>query len=230
MSNVDNVIAYLSHAVQPRQPPRIEDIFETHRLRESAFAAERGDVATLNALVHQGANLDEITPNNVTLLMYAVAKNDETAVRALLTAGAQPNTLTKIGTSAMLVALTQRDPKFLLMLLESGGNPKLETEQGEKLVHQAISLGAWQHLGVLFQAGVPVDIQNAMGQTPALRLAYLNQYDGVFRLLDLGADPNAEDQVHLSIRKLAAQPVPNPNSPLEGWRKEVAKRLGIDGH
>ncbi len=227
MKNVDNVIAYLAHAAQPRTFPRAEDIFETHRLREAAAAAERGDLATLENLKNQGADFDEITARNVTLLMYFVAKNDETAVRTLLASGANPNTITKVGTSALLVALTQPDSKFITMLLERRGDPNLTTEQGERLVHQAISLGGFKHLGVLFRAGLPIDVTNAMGQTPAVRLAYLNQYEDVFRLLESGANPDAKDQVGLTIRKLAAKPVPNPNSPLEGWRKEVAKKLGV---
>jgi len=227
MSNVENVIAFLAQAVKPRTPPPIEVVFETHRLREAASAAEKGDLRTLEMLKNQGADFDEPTPKNITLLMYALAKSDETAVRTLLAAGANPNVVTKNGTSAMLVAMTNLDSKFILMLLEKGGDPNLVDENKEPLVHQTISLGAFQNLGELFQAGVPVDTLNKMGQTPALRLAYLNQYQDVARLMDLGANPDITDQVGLSIRKLAAKPLPNANSPLETWRKEVAKRLGL---
>lgn len=227
MSNVDNIIAFLAHAAKPRTPPPIEAIFETHRLREAAFAAEKGDLATIETLKNQGADIDEVTPKNVTLLMYALAKSDETAVRTLLAAGANPNVVTNVGTSAMLVAMTNKEPKFVTMLLEKSGDPNLLDDRKEPLVHQAISLGAFQNLGELFQAGVPVDTLNKMGQTPALRLAYLNQYQDVARLLDLGANPDAKDQVGLTIRKLAEKPVPNANSPLETARQEVAKRLGI---
>lgn len=228
MINVDNVIAFLSHAAQPRTFPRAEDIFHTHRLREAASAAERGDLVTLETLKNQGVDLNEVTPQNVTLLMYTLAKKDEIAARCLLSAGADPNVRTKQGTSAMLVAMTQNEPKFLQLLLDRRGNPNLGAEESEPLVHQAISLGAFQHIDMLVRAGVPVDVRNAMGQTPALRLAYLNQYEWVSRLLDLGADPDAKDQVGLTIRKLAARPIPNANSPLETWRKQVAKRLGIE--
>lgn len=229
MKNVDNVIAFLAHAAKPRTFPRVEDIFDTHRLREAAFAAEKGDVATLHMLVNQGADLDEVTPKHVTLLMYALAKSDETAVRTLLAAGANPNVVTNVGTSAMLVAMTNANSKFIALLLEKGGDPNLVNDREDPLVHQAISLGAFQNLGELFQAGVAVDTLNKMGQTPALRLAYLNQYPDVARLLDLGANPDTKDQVGLSIRKLAEKPLPNANSPLESARQEVAKRLGIPG-
>lgn len=228
MNNVENVIAFLSQATQPRTFPRAEDVFETHRLREAAAAAERGDLVTLEALKNQGADLNEVTPKNVTLLMFVLAKNDEIAVRCLLAAGADPNVRTKQGTSAMLVAMTKPEPNWIEMLLERRSNPNLGAEDGDPLVHQAISLGAFQHIEVLIRAGVPVDVTNAMGQTPALRLAYLNQFDRVSRLLDMGADPEAKDQVGLTIRKLAVRPVPNPNSPLEAWRKQVAQRLGIE--
>ncbi len=227
MKNVDNIIALLSHSVQPRTLPRVDDIFESHRLRDAASAAERGDLVTLVMLKEQGADLDEVTSKNVTLLMYALAKNDEIAVRTLLMAGANPNTVTKVGTSAMLVAMTKSEKRWVDMLLEHGGNPNLEDDKGEPLVHQAISMGAFNNLSVLFRAGVLVDVKNAQGQTPALRLAYVNQYQDVSSLLDQGADPETKDQVGLSVRKLAARPVPNPNSPLEAWRKQVAKRLGI---
>jgi hypothetical protein len=66
-----------------------------------------------------------------------------------------------------------------------------------------------------------------MDQTPAVRLATLNQFEEVHKLLDRGADPDARDQAGFSVRKLAQEPVPAADSPHEAWRKRVAERLGI---
>ncbi|WP_281314915.1 ankyrin repeat domain-containing protein [Polyangium sp. y55x31] len=211
---------------RPAMPPA-QAVFPSERLREAAAAAERGDVATLRALVARGADLDEVAPSDVTLLMYEIVAKNETAVRALLAAGANPNVLTNIGTSPMLVAATSPDPRFLVLLLDNGGDPNLENQKGVPLAHQALNFGQWQNLGILFDHGVPVDVKNKMEQTPALRLAYLNRYDEVHKLLDRGADADAKDQVGLSVRKLAEKPIPAADSPLEGWRRKVAERLGI---
>ena len=228
MKNVERFAAGLEARLSPRAPlPPANEVFPTERLREAAAAAERGDVATLRALVERGADLDEVTPSNVNLLMYELVAQNETAVRALLAAGANPNVLTKIGTSPMLVAATSPEPRFLVLLLDNGGDPNLKNEKEVPLAHQALNFGQWANLGILFDRGVPVDVKNKMEQTPALRLAYLNRYEEVHGLLDRGADPDAKDQVGLSVRKLAEKPVPAADSPLEAWRRKVAERLGI---
>jgi len=228
VKNVERFAAGLEGILGPRTPvPSANVVFPTERLREAAAAAERGDVATLRALVDRGADLDEVAPSGVNLLMYEIVAKNELAVRALLAAGAKPNVLTPIGTSPMLVAATSPEPRFLGLLLESGGDPNLENEKGVPLAHQALSFGQWQHLGTLFDRGVPVDVKNKMEQTPALRLAYVNRYDEVHKLLDRGADPEAKDQVGMSVRKLAEKPIPAADSPLEAWRRKVAERLGI---
>ncbi|MDC0745440.1 ankyrin repeat domain-containing protein [Polyangium mundeleinium] len=228
MKNVERFAAGLEGNLGPRPPvPSAGVVFPTERLREAAAAAERGDVATLRALVDRGADLDEVAPSGVNLLMYELVAKNELAVRALLAAGANPNVLTPIGTSPMLVAATSPDPRFLGLLLDHGGNPNLENDKGVPLAHQALNFGQWQHLGPLFDRGVPVDVKNKMEQTPALRLAYLNRYDEVYKLLDRGADPDAKDQVGMSVRKLAEKPIPAADSSLEAWRRKVAERLGI---
>ncbi|MRG90723.1 ankyrin repeat domain-containing protein [Polyangium spumosum] len=228
MKDVERFAAGLEGIFAPRPPvPPANEVFPSERLREAAAAAERGDVATLRALVERGADLDEVAPSGVNLLMYEIVARNETAVRALLAAGANPNVLTKIGTSPMLVGATSPDPRFLVLLLDNGGDPNLKNEKEVPLAHQALNFGQWQNLGILFDRGVPVDVKNKMEQTPALRLAYLNQYEGVDKLLERGADPDAKDQVGLSVRKLAEKPVPAADSPLEAWRRKVAERLGI---
>ena len=228
MKDVVRFAQGLEDLAGPRKPvPPADEVFPSERLRTAAAAAERGDIATLQALKAQGADLDEVVPSDVNLLMYELVAKNEVAVRALLAAGANPNVLTKIGTSPMLVGATSPEPRLLVLLLDNGGDPNLKNHRGDPLVHQAISFGQWQNLGILFVRGVPVDVRNKMDQTPAVRLATLNQYEEVNKLLDRGADPDAADQVHFSVRKLAKTPVPRADSPQEAWRKRVAERLGI---
>ncbi len=228
MKDVVRFAQGLAEMAGPRKPvPPADEVFPSERLRTAAAAAERGDVATLRALQAQGADLNEVVPSDVNLLMYELVARNEVAVRALLAVGTDPNVLTKIGTSPMLVGATSPEPRFLVLLLDSGGDPNLKNHRGDPLVHQAISFGQWQNLGILFDRGVPVDVRNKMDQTPAIRLATLNRYDEVSKLLDRGADPDAADQVGFSVRKLAQQPVPAADSPLEAWRKRVADRLGV---
>jgi uncharacterized protein len=227
VSKTDALIAFLKAHTKPREIPPAESVFSTDLGRAAAKAAAAGDVAALGALVDRGLDLDEVAPSGVNLLMYEIVAKNETAVRALLAAGADPNVLTKIGTSPMLAAVTNPDPRFLVLLLDHGGDPNLKNDRGDPLAHQAISFGVWQHLFVLYDRGVPVDVRNKMNATPALRLAYLNQFEEVNRHLDRGADPDAADSVGFSVRKLAEKPVPAADSPHEAWRKKVAERLGI---
>jgi len=213
-------------AAPPPIPPA-DEVFPSAPLRAAAAAAERGDAAALQKLAAEGADLDEIAPAGVTLLMYEIVKKNEVAVRALLEAGANPNRLTQTAASPMLVAAANQDPRFLGLLLDHGGDPNLKNLRGEPLLHQALPYGHWQNLWLLIDRGVAIDVRNPMKQTPALRLAYLNQYEQVYRFLERGADPDATDDVGLSVRALAQKPVPAADSPHEAWRKRVAERLGI---
>jgi len=218
-------LKFVEMLVKGRQVPPSNEVFSGPLSRSAAEAAERGDVATLGALVAQGLDLDAVEPSGVNLLMYEIIAKNELAVRALLAAGANPNTLTKLGHSPMLAAVTSPDPRFIAILLEHGGDPNLKNHREEPLVHQAISFGQWQNLGALYDKGTPVDTPNKMSATPALRLAYLNQYEDVAKHLDRGADPDAKDDVGMSVRILSEKPLPAADSPLEAWRKNVAERL-----
>lgn len=219
-------LKFVEMLVKGRQVPPAHEVFSDPSIRRAAEAAERGDIPAIGALAAQGADLDAVDPSGVNLLMYEIIAKNEVAVRALLAAGANPNTLTKLGHSPMLAAVTSPDPRFIAILLGHGGDPKLKNHREEPLAHQAISFGQWQNLGALFDKGTPVDTRNKMSATPALRLAYLNQFEEIYKLLDRGADPDAKDDVGMNVRILSEKPLPAADSPLEAWRKRVAERLG----
>lgn len=228
MSTLEAVKAAILDAFSRPSPiPSIEEVFESERQQSLAALAERGDIAKLELAVSQGADLDELAPRDVSLLMYEIAKKNEIAVRALLAAGANPNALSNAGASPMAVAAASDNPRLLEMLLDRGGDPNLKNKKEEPLLHQTITFGQWQNVHTLVERGADIEAKDTTGRNAMLRLAYLNQYQEVNWMLDRGADPSVKDATGRSVRELVQKKVPNPNSPLEAWRKHVAARLGV---
>jgi len=226
--SLSGIKAVIRAAAPPRPVPRADEVFPTEGLRSAAAAAERGDVAGLRALTARGVDLDEVIPGDVNLLVYEVAAKNEAAVRALLDAGADPNRVTKAGTSPMLVAAAVEDPRFLGILLDKGGDPNLKNHRGEPLLHQAITYSIWGNVRLLATRGADIEAKDGSGRTPALKLAYIHQYEEVSWFLDQGADPLAADAGKRTLRDLVTTNVLDPSSPHEAWRKHVAKRLGVE--
>lgn len=225
MTREDGLRAALRASAPPRPPPPADEVFPRGGLRSAALAAERGDVAELRSLAAQGVDLNEVIPEGVNVLMYEIAAKNEAAIRALLEAGADPNRLTKTGASPMLVAAALDDPRFLELLLDNGGDPNLKNHRGEPLLHQAITYSSWGSVRLLATRGADIEARDGTRRTPALKLAYLNQYEEVSFFLDRWADPLAADASCNTVRSLAAKSVLDPSSPLEEWRKRVEARL-----
>lgn len=213
-------------------PPPPEKVFPDPRLQAAARAAARGDAPKIRDIVARSASdpagpvdLDAASPSGANLLMYAILTRSEVAVRTLLEVGADPNHLTPRGDSPLLAAATTDEPRFLGLLLDHGGNPNLKTRRGEPLLLQVITYLSWGSLLFLLDRGANIDAADALGQTAVLMLARLNQYEQVHRLLARGADPLLVDVTRVTLRALAARPLPWKDSPEEAWRKRVLERL-----
>jgi uncharacterized protein len=216
-----------SEATAAVRIPPASEVFEDEGLRRAAAAAERGDVAQIRAL--GPLDLDAVSASGANLLMYEIATRNETAVRALLDAGADPNHLTPEGASPMMAAGISDDPRWLGLLLDKGGDPNLRAGQGrpgEPLLTLLVAYGRWENMLVLLDRGADIEATGPSGQTAALRLAALYQFERVDKLLERGADPAHPDVNGLTLRAFVAHTLP-PDSPQEPSRRRVAERIGL---
>jgi uncharacterized protein len=146
------------------------------------ISARTGDVETIKALIAHGADVNAKEPYALqTALMWAAAEGNTQAVDALLTAGADFKTRDRFGFSPLLFAAREGKINVLPVLVKAGEDPK---EVVQPRFRQRSHKIAQANRGI---AGI-----TAPG-TSALSLAVANaHYEAATKLLELGADPNAE--------------------------------------
>jgi hypothetical protein len=219
---------------KPRRPPPLEAVFRDARHVAIGHAAERGDVAQIQAIAAKSAadpggpvDLNAASPSGANLLMYEIAARNEVAQRALLEAGADPNHVTPRGDSPMLAAALTEDTRELRLLLDNGGDANLRDKRGEPLLIKVIYAGRWGSVDLLLVEGAAINAADPSGQTPVFLLANIGQFDQVLRLLDRGADPDPADATGRTLRDVVAQTRVPAESPQAPWHKQVAERLGV---
>jgi ankyrin repeat protein len=176
------------------------------------FAAGSGDVASVQALVVAGADMNAAEPYvGQTPMIYAAAADRVDVVKFLLAKGADPNKATRV---VDLVALSKNGENLEgRNLVEKKGakpapprsgrvpvagverqymfNEQVQSQGGMTPLHYAARQGFADVAQVLLDAGVPVDQRKADGATPLLIATVNGQFDLAMKFLERHADPNA---------------------------------------
>jgi hypothetical protein len=113
-------------------------------------AALLGDVGRISRLLSQGADINVVTPDGATALVYAATSNSPAAVKCLLNKGARLN---EAGRNALVAAVATNHPQNVSLLLKAGADPNSRNVEGESV----LSISSRQHfadiVSLLKQAG-----------------------------------------------------------------------------
>lgn len=107
-----------------------EDYYPTEGETPLMTAAYDGDIEEVNALIDEGADLEETDAEGYTALAYAGFLQNNDVAQVLLEAGADPNALNDYST-VLMDALYNENYELALMLYEYGADPELEDTSGE---------------------------------------------------------------------------------------------------
>ena len=163
-------------------------------------AASRGDLAAIEALAAQGADLKARDGYGRTPLHVAAYAAQRSAMRALVAAGADPNALEQDRYDVVTIAAVANDLPTMQVALELGTSPKNVTSRydGTALI-AAAHLGHVEIVRELIRAGAPLDHVNNLGWTALIESIVLG--DGGPRhtatlaaLVDAGANVNLADR------------------------------------
>lgn len=186
-------------------------------------AARNGDLASVDRLIQAGANIHrEVRRENALsaalsrgqaemaahlaklgatttpeiALFHACKRGDLARVKSALAAGAKPEQSAKpLDGSALMVAARLGHLEIVECLLQHGANPNSKidgwTALGELVVHgKSLSM-----IDVLARAGADVN-EACKGVTPLMNAAAGGWLPAFDRLLELGANPRARDEVN----------------------------------
>ena len=171
--------------------------FERWRYREGTFAnvilefslsslelhqaVGRGDLATVQTLLANGADVDE-QDNGETALIVAAHTRNKGIVQALLEAGSDVNARNSYGRTALMGAASRGNPGIAQLLLAAGADVNRKDDQGHTALIWAAMIGHTSLAQILLADGADPYVETERGQT-ALSLARRNNDTEIIRLL-----------------------------------------------
>jgi uncharacterized protein len=159
-------------------------------------AARRDDLAAVRALIAKRENVNDVSRDGSTALLWAAYHSDVAMTRALITAGAKVNTPNKYGVTPLLQASRVGADQVVQALLRAGADPSLAHSDGETPLMAASHTGSLATVRLLIEAGANVNAADTYQQQTALMWAADEGHAAVVQaLLDAKADPNKKAHV-----------------------------------
>ena len=161
-------------------------------------AARRGEVATVQDLLAQGASVEASDERGVTALIAAAYQNQVDVAKILIEAGANVNVQDNTQQSAYLIPTADGYLELLELTLQAGADVhSLDSYNGTGLI-RAADRGHVEIIQTLLKTDIDVDHINRLGWTALLEAIILGdggpRHTEVVRLLvQAGADVNLAD-------------------------------------
>lgn len=159
-----------------------------------ADAAMQGDLARVEALIREGADLDAAQGDGMTALHWAAEQGHVEMARRLLEAGANLAVVTRLGDYTPLhIAARAGNAELVSALLEAGADPGVRTSTGSSTpLHFAAATASDDAVAALLEYGAdPNEREEHWGQTPLMFAASAGRLSAVEMLIEAGADVNA---------------------------------------
>ncbi|HVC19991.1 MAG TPA: ankyrin repeat domain-containing protein [Vicinamibacterales bacterium] len=188
-----------------------------------ATAAMRGDLAEVQTLLKQGADVNAPQNDGMTALHWAALNGNVAMARMLLYAGADVDAATRIGGYTPLdIAAKDGHAALVEALLKGGANAKQTDAYGTTPLMLAAASGDLQSVTDLLNAGADVNArEHIKGETPLMFAAAFGRVRVIQALLAHGADWKPTTRI-LDWTKL---PKNDPRLPHFGPPPSAAKGL-----
>ena len=164
-----------------------------------ADAARRADWATVETLLHQGADVDARQGDGSTALHWASYRDHREIAARLIRAGTDVNATNDVGVTPLWAACENGSSAMVRILLEAGADPNVALPFGETPLMTAARSGNADVVGRLLASGADVDAateEGAYGAQTALMWAVAQTHAAVVEvLLAHGADVDLRSTV-----------------------------------
>jgi uncharacterized protein len=200
------------------------------RLAEAAMTRE---IATVRALLQQGAAVDGALGDGMTALHWAAERGDAALADLLLAAGASTRVETRLGRYTPLhLAAQGGHARVVRLLIDATADVRAVTTTGASPLHFASAAGDAEAVGMLLDAGADVNAREPQwGQTPLMFAAAAGRTAAVQALLARGANPAvAATVVDISARNRAdGAESRQRNARVAAIQKSLAARAASSG-
>ena len=186
---------------------------------EVADAAQRGDIATVRALLAKKTDVNAPQNDGSTALHHAVYRGDVDMANLLVRSGANVKAATRSGSTPMWLASINGDAKVLGLLLEAGADVNEKLPLGRTPLMVASRTGNVDAMKVLLDRGAAVNAKETQRGTTALMWASDEGHAPAIKLLiDRGADIKAQ-----------SNPAPRGRGPALGKANDPRKQVAAQG-
>jgi ankyrin repeat protein len=156
-----------------------------------ADAAERGDQASVRALLQTGVDVNAAQVDGTTALHWAAYNDDAETVALLVQAKANVNAVNHYGVPPLALASTNGNAAIVKLLLEAGADADATMKGGETVLMLAARSGNVEALKALLARGAKDNALDRHGQTALMWAAAEGNTAVVRALMEAGADINA---------------------------------------
>ncbi len=168
-----------ANAVLKYKPPSNPEI--ERALQEGSL---NGDIAMVNSLISEGANVNAIDPEGRTALMYASFNGHTEIVQKLIDNGAIVSIRDAGARTALLYASTGPFPETVKLLLENQADPNIiDADEHFTPIMHAAAEGQLEVVKILLEYGADPSKKDVDGET-ARMFASQNGHTEVVKLLD----------------------------------------------
>jgi uncharacterized protein len=169
--------------------------------------AETGPSVQAIALIDQGADVNAVSDNGTTALIWAVHRDDRPLIDRLLKAHADVKKANRFGAAPMLEAAGYGDVAIIEELLKAGADPDTANPDGETALMLIAHTSNVPAADALLKAGAHVDATEKLRGQTALHFAAAESRPAMVKeLLRRHADPNAHSIILHDQRQLSAEP------------------------
>ncbi|HSM06066.1 MAG TPA: ankyrin repeat domain-containing protein [Longimicrobiales bacterium] len=162
-----------------------------------ADAAADRDLARVEALIRDGADVDAAQGDGMTALHWAARYGSVPLTELLLSADAALEPTTRLGAYTPLhMAAELAHAPVVTLLLDAGADASAMTSTGVTPIHFAAVAGSVEAIEALVAHGADIDARDRVAErTPLMFATARNRVDAVAALLDLGADVTLQTRV-----------------------------------
>jgi len=159
---------------------------------ELILAAENGDSSEVNRLIDSGAEINSVTDDGVSALMYAAQNGHDEIVNILMDRGADPDLRSFNGFSALVAAIRQGNLSTAELLIRKGADVNLPDFNDVTPLMYACAYDYYMS-DMLIYYGADIEKQDNKGYNALIAACINNNYELAVLLIKAGIQINIRD-------------------------------------
>lgn len=183
----------------------LTEYFEGYLENNLMVAASKGYDAEIEKLLKKGADINAVSAEGATPLIFAVANNQIASVLTLLAYDPEVNKLTLNNETALIISVRNRNSAITEALLRGGADIDIADKNGATPLHYATLDGSFDIADLLLYYDADCNIKANDGTTPLMAAILAGFTDIADLLIQNGANLEARDKDGFTPLLIAAQ-------------------------